>query len=531
MTALAVATLSLAGCAELGLPLGQDTVNAPQVNSRAASRSPVPVPEQTERRTRAAPTTAPANCVTPEVLAQSLALLPDAERAALRQTLDQGTALANQRALWRTEVKQAELDSTRLRMPAPGFGCNNPGLGAATALPGRSNQSSLWANSDCMADAKTDSGRGLPATSPAIQQARNAVTAQITRLKSEDPELARREQDLALALAQHLQSAVQHWSRVPAASFGLQELASMETFGTQVVGQCTARQGRATSDSEAQVKQATANLVPVFDSVLASRSGAAAAELSQATSRATLQAGMRRLFPTPLLEQRARLQAPIVAALDREGARVAALDARAERDKKAKLAALNKKLWEQSPEFLARKRNLENAATNAAPTSDEVRNLVIDYLIADRQGSSSPYAAERRNGNQMRFTITMPVVGTMQTYLAEVNLDSLRCKPVARKQMCDLEYSERTLDGANSVFSPTGDVNRKHHAEFSWSEEGLQSAGLKVAIVSAHKAWHDRVNAILEKRAAIHRAWSECKDRLGFNASDKTVSRICGWEP
>lgn len=545
LAAWACMAFGLAGCAGQGfMPMQSATPavaplpSAPQPSSPPANtrtetrtvqaRSAVPEAPVSSRRTASAEKAAPM-CVAPNVLATSLALLPADQAAELQKTLTDGAALNGQRVRWRADVGKANTETTRLYMPPPGFGCNNPGLGDALKSPGRSDPKSMWANPDCVGEVDASVARGLPAMTTANQQARNVVTEQIKRLKAEDAELADREQALALALSQQLQRSVQQWARTPADSFKLEDLVAMESLRNQVVMQCTTQQARSTPASEAQVQQATAALTPVLDAVLALRANNAANEMRQAGSKGALMNTTKRLFPTPLLEQRAKAQPAIAAALAGETTRVAALDEQAERDKKVRMAELNQKALEVSPEYIARKRYQQNAASNAAPTSEDMLELIFNSLIAERDDKVSSY--KRVNGNQLRQTRTLPVLGTFQVYLADIQLKSMRCTPSKGQQTCELEYSEVTLAGEDTIHAPWANTNRKHRVDVNWTDDGLQSAQLLAGMKTAYKPWHDAVNAQLAKQNEAHSRWYECKQRLGYNASRSTVSRVCGFEP
>lgn len=528
LAAWAWMALGLAGCAGQGFNPLQAAAPTPAAPARAEAAQ-APVPARNDRR-MAPPTEKPAPiCVAPNVLATSLALLPPDQAAELQKTLADGAAVASQRARWRADVGKANTETTRLFMPPPGFGCNNPGLGDALKSPGRSDPKSLWTNPDCVAEVDPSVARGLPAGTTARQQARDVVTEQIKRLKAEDAELASREQALALALSQQLQRSVQQWARAPADSFKLEDLTAMESLRNQVVMQCTTQQARSTPASEAQVQQATAALTPVLDAVLALRANNAVGEMRQAGSKGALMNTTKRLFPTPLLEQRAKAQPAIAAAWAGETTRVVALDEQAERDKKVRMAELNQKALELSPEYIARKRYQQNAANNTAPTSEDMLDLVFTSLIAERDDKVSSY--KRINGSQLRQTRTLPVLGTFQVYLADIQLKSMRCTPANGRQTCELEYSEVTLAGADTIHAPWANTNRKHRVEVNWTEDGLQSAQLVAGMKAAHKPWHDAVNAQLKKQNEAHDRWSECAGRYGFNTPRATVNRYCGFEP
>lgn len=472
---------------------------------------------------------APKICIAPDVVEQSLPLLPSVDRDVFQQLLAEGAALGAERGQWRVDVRQVKVESTTRRMNAPGFGCMNPGLGDGLQLPGRSVEGNAFTDMDCVAEANgTPGGGGIkPAfMSAAERNARDAVTARVNRLKSLDSDLIRREQALALSLGQLLKRATSHWQQSPAPSWSLSDLAGMETLLNQLALQCTAQQGRTTPASDALTQQATSALPAIFDGVLPLQAAKVTATLATAGTGSALRGEMKSLFPTPVLDQRARMQPWLASALQKEQARVAVIDARIKREEEARSAERARIAWENSPVFLARKRHRENAAANTAPTSDEVRDLVIDYLIADRENKVADFD---RLGNRLSVKVSLPLLGTMQAYLGEINLLSLSCKPKDRKQFCELEYTERKLVGDNSGYEPTGSINRKHAAEFSWSEmEGLQSPGLKTAIAQAHKEWHDRVNAAIRRRQEIDDAMDMCKGGLPANPTARDRRRCAG---
>lgn len=463
----------------------------------------------------------------PDAVKDALPLLSTADREALQQLLSDGAAISAERGQWRVSVRDVKLDATRLRMDAPGFGCTNPGLGEITQSPGRAEAASMSADIDCAAEAKGD-GRGItaPFMSPADRQVREAVTTRTNQLKAQDPVLTQREQALALAQAELLNRAARHWQQSPAQSWALADLAGMERLRDQITLQCTAKQARATPASEALMRQVTPALSAIFDAALPLQADKVITALSIPRSGSALRGEMKLLFPTPVLDQRARRQPWFIAALQKEEVRVAALDAQAQREREAQSAERAKKAWEQSPIFLTRQSNLKKAAANTAPTPDEMLALVIDYLIADRENKVADFD---RQGNRLSVKVGVPVLGTIQTYLSEINLSSFQCKPKARKQLCELEYTERKLDGGNTYYEPTGPINRRHSAEFSWSElEGLQSPGLKAAIAQAHKDWHARVNAALERQSEIERAMDMCKGGMPANPTQRDRARCAG---
>jgi len=470
---------------------------------------------------------APQSCIAPDVVQESLPLLPAADHEALQQLLANGAALAAERGQWRAEVRLVKTDSTTRRMKAPGFGCMNPGLGNVLQTPGRSDEQALNADIDCIAEAKGNAG-GITSAfiPPAELNARDAITASVNRLKAQDSDLSLREKALALSLAQLLKRAASHWQQSPAPSWALSDLVGMETLRNQLVQQCTTQHARATAASDALAQQATSALPAIFDAVLPLQADKVTTALAAAGTGSALRGEMKLLFPTPVLDQRARMQPWLASALQKEQARVAVIDARIKREQEAQSAELARIAREQSPEFLARKRHRQNAAANTAPTSDEVQALVIDYLIADREDKVDEFD---RKGNRLSVRVTLPGITTIQAYLAEINLSSLSCKPKDRKQFCELEYTERKVGGLNTHHEPTGPINRKHGAEFSWSEQdGLQSPGLKTAIAQAHKDWHARVDAAIERQQAIRRAMDPCPGGMPHAPTESDRRRCAG---
>jgi hypothetical protein len=496
-----------------------------RTNSPAAESAPRAARQQRTAAALAAPQ--PEACMAVDAVKNALPLLPIAERETLQRLLADGAALGAERAQWRVGVRDIKVDVARLRMGAPEFGCMNPGLGEMTQRPGRATEGSLWADIDCVAEAKGN-GRGItPAFMSADErQKREAVTARIQQLKAQDPVLTQQEQALAMAQAEWLNRAARHWQQSAPQSWTLADLAGMEKLRDQMALACTARLARATPASDALMQQVAQALPGIFDAVLQLQAGTVTAALRAPDTGAGLRAEMKSLFPTAVLDQRARLQPWLAAALQKEEARVAANDAQTQRQAAAQSAERAKQVWERSPEYLERQANLKKAAANTAPTPDEMTALVIDYLIADR---GNKIASFDRQGNRLTVTQGIPMLGSVEVYVGEVNVNSLQCKAKDRKQLCELEYTERSLGGNSLYYEPTGVINRKHRAEFSWSEQaGLQSPGLKAAIALAHKDWHARVDEVLQRKADIEQAMDLCKGGLPANPTARDRQRCAG---
>lgn len=494
-------------------------------SSPAAESAPRTARQQRAANALSAP--APQACMAADAVKNALPLLPVAERETLQRLLGDGAALGAERAQWRTGVRDVKLDVARLRMGAPGFGCMNPGLGDMTQNPGRATEGTMWADVDCVAEAKGNARGITPAFMSADErQKREAVTVRIQQLKEQDPVLTQQEQSLAMAQAELLSRAARHWQQSAPQSWTLADLAGMEKLSDQMGLACTARQARATPASDALMQQVAQTLPEIFDAVLPLHASTVTAVLAKPGTGAALRTEMKSLFPTAVLDQRARRQPWLADALQKEEVRVAGSDAKAQREAAVQSAERSKKVWEQSPEFLERQANLRKAAANTAPTSDEMAALVVDYLIADRENK---FAHFDREGNRLIVTQGIPMMGSVQAYLGEVNITRLQCKAKDRKQLCELEYTESSLGRSSLYYQPTGAINRQHSAEFSWSEHaGLQSPGLKAAIAQAHKDWHARVDVILQQKADVERAMDQCKGGLPANPTARDRQRCAG---
>lgn len=536
----------LTGCAQLGSPSG-----TPEPGARPSARPAQTAParpttpiwasvtadatavarQRAEQPTtdprRAPPTTKAPMCVAPGAVRAAAPVLQGNLQLRLQQLLDEGDGLAQEREQWRQEVRLAKTASRNLRMPAPGFGCNNPGLGSGLKSLFRSDPRSDFHDVDCVAEMSPPQGLQRPPTEP-----QRAHMNDVVRLKRQDAVLAPKEVQHSRALAQWLTAAVDGWTRMEPATLPPALLVGIEAVRNDVIGSCIARQGRADSSVELQMQVQAARLAPVFDAALSHHSGSFAAELAKSGSAMSLASETERLFPSPLLRERAVAQPAIAERMAAESKRVAALDKQATQamdDRRAK-----EELWwsENSPAALARKRNRKNMETNAAPSADEILGLLREYVILDRgRGADSFYVREGKDG--FKATMTLPLLGTTTLYDGSIRLVSWRCQPRKTVQWCEVAYSEQTRTHSAIMPMPPANTERRHAAEFRWTESGLESAGLKSAIQAAHATWNAKVDADNSRRTDAIMKRQECEDRntvLGDDRqSRRNISRYCGF--
>lgn len=181
-----------------------------------------------------------------------------------------------------------------------------------------------------------------------------------------------------------------------------------------------------------------------------------------------------------------------------------------------------------------RKQNLQNAATNAAPTKPQVLELLLDQL-ADVRGQAS--------GRKLNFQYTgegaveiiwnLPVFGPIVKYRGRFEVTELSCAPQSRVQRCNLTYTE-TSSTTREIPVPPAGINRQHTADFDWTEAGLQSANLKLSLAKSHEGWLAQERAASEKVGDRQVRWFECAERVrggSSRISDKALERECGFKP
>ncbi len=462
----------------------------------------------------------------PGTVEAAASVLGDGQQRQLAQLLAEGDVLAQEREQWRFEVRRAKTASRNLGMPAPGFGCNNPGLGSGLKSLWRSDPKADFHDVDCVAELSPPQRLLRPPN-----DAQRAYLNDVLRLKGQDAALAPQELQHSRALARWLTAAVEGWTRMAPSALGLPALASIESLRNQVVLSCIARQGRPDNSTDLLMEEQAARLAPVFDAALSHHIGDVSSAWAQTGSASSLAQETDRLFPSTLLKQRALALPAISERMAAEGRRVASLDRQAKLEAEDKRAKAERWWSENSPAALARKRYLKNIETNAAPTADEILELVREYVILDRgRGADRFYA--RRGKDRFDAHMTLGMLGTPKLYDGVISLMSWRCQPRKNVQWCEVAYNEQTLAHSGMMPKPPSDINRRHASEFRWTESGLESSGLKSAIQAAHASWNAQVDAKLEKMSDDIMRRQQCVDRNTVRSEQETrrnISRNCGF--
>ncbi len=465
-------------------------------------------------------------CVAPGAVDAAASVLDAGLGHNLQQLLVEGDRLAQEREQWRLDVRRAKTASVTLRMPAPGFGCNNPGLGSGLKNLFRADPKASFHDVDCVAEHGPPQVLQRPAT-----DAQRAHVNDVLVLKLQDSALVPREVQHSRALARWLAGAVEHWARMDPAALPLPAMAGIESLRNEVVQSCIARQGRQDNETERLTQEQAARLVPVFDAALAHHAGDVASGLEQAGSASSLALETERLFPSPLLKARALAQPAIAKRLAAEGRRVASLDRQARPDADARRAQQERWWSENSPAALERRRYRKNMETNAAPTADEMLELVRHYVILDRGRGADRFYFRKDNG-RFEARMPLPLVGLTTLYDGAISLVNWRCQPRQGAQWCELTYSETTLVATGMWPKPPPDIVRRHAAEFRWTESGLESAGLQKAIQDAHASWNAKVDAIRDKRSTEQLQRDACISRNTVLGSERqtrrNIDRHCG---
>ena len=500
--------------------LGKRASEPGATSARSVESPAVPIPAST--------------CVAPAVQQQALDTLAADLKPQVLLALSDGQSLAQQRTSWRGAVQQIKTESMRLKLPPPGFGCDNPGMGSATRMPGRATPGTLWADSDCMPDT---SKVGIPLgvnTPPALQRERAAASDRVIQLKSEDTALTKKERAQAALLARLLDEAITDWQQVPQGAWTLQKLAGMDQFRVGLVMACASQQGRVDADFIALIDSRATPIARIFDAAFLARVGDAMPPLRDARTALELREALGRLFPTPMLLARAQAQPAMAGLIADEQARVEGLDRQARAERDARDAKAQAYWRENSPAALQRKQNLQNAATNAAPTKQQVLELLLDQL-ADVRGQAGGKKLNFQHTGEGAVAIiwNMGVFGPVVKYRGLFEVTELNCAPQSRVQRCSLTYTE-TSSTTREIPMPPAGINRQHTADFDWTEVGLQSANLKLSLAKSHEGWLAQERAASKRIGDRQVRWFECAERVRGGSrriSDKALERECGFKP
>lgn len=314
---------------------------------------------------------------------------------------------------------------------------------------------------------------------PNFEQMRADLQHNQAVLAQQDAALRSRENRYAEQLLSIYQQALQAFASQPAHKKNLETLNRFDRFRQNHVDHCLLRVPGSASGYDLQRTRPEAynNLARM---IIADTRLVAIRQIDQAKSTTVLQEVFSQLYSTPFLRGLAEENHEIAAATKAKSGRLEAHEAQVRQ-----LAIQQAAAEAVRQANLKRKRFLDNAAKNIAPSEDEVVRLVSQYVMEKTNQRGVYGRLERISPTAFDFYTQRTLIGDFRQGSFTTQIHGLNCKPEHKRQKC--QFSEtRTYDRmllwpySQASFVEEGKYSgMNHEVEFFWTEEGLQSPELK----------------------------------------------------
>ncbi|MBK7464118.1 MAG: hypothetical protein IPJ50_16210 [Betaproteobacteria bacterium] len=433
------------------------------------------------------------------------------DEARFQQLMVRGTEIAQARHIWKFNVERNEAQLKKVSGPRTAGRNGRAVEPRPSSVPSRSApvrpDTSLR---DLTSWLKPNSGRSRPGLATADEinsqlpnfakmQDDLAYNAQI--LATQDEALKNQEREYTEHLMALYQDAFSRFSKTPQSQLSRAVLNRFDSFRFRSIFTCTLR-GESTEKAK-ELSQAISNqYVPIARNIIESNRSLILQAIKAAKSSSDLQIVYQDKLSTEFLLDLAAQDQAIAQGLQQRTTALLAQEAheREEARKRAEAEAVRQVM-------LLKKKYLQNAANNVAPTVDDVRRLVSIYE-SEVQQQYRGFRTERTGLETFDYYAQIPLFGEIKGGTIETGVVDLTCKPEQNHQRCSFAETRIVTIYNLGLFTYTheGESSGKvHETNFYWDASGLHSPQLKTALVEINK----RVLARLEAEAEAQRRSSQ----------------------
>lgn len=302
-------------------------------------------------------------------------------------------------------------------------------------------------------------------------------------LAQQDETLKDQEREYTDQLMALYQDVFSRFSKTPASQISLATLNLFDSFRFRNIFTCTLR-GEAMEQAKALNQSISYRYDPMAKSIIESSRSLILEAIKGAKSTSDLQGIYQKELSTDFLRDIAAQDKTLAQGLQQRTTVLLAQEAR-EREEARKRAEAEA----ARQAMLLKKKYLQNAANNVAPSGDEVLRLVSAYVMEKTELKRDYGRLERTSQAAFHyFSKVAPIFGELLLGEFTSGISGLSCKPENNRQRCS--FTEiRTYTDYNLGFITTemaGDYSgQTREAEFYWDATGLQSPTLKKQLAGA----------------------------------------------
>ena len=414
------------------------------------------------------------------------------DEALFQQLMARGTEIAQARHIWKFNVERNEAQKKVVSGPRSTRQRGDPVEPRPSSDPSRGTRSSrsapLIPNFTRSQPSRGSSRPGLYSADeinsklPNFNKMQEDLAYNAQLLDRQDAALRIREREYSEQLLVLYQAAFAKFNATPVAQISLTTLNRFDMFRVNNIYACTVR-GESTETAKLSSHGVNGRYDPMASHIIEANRDQIVRAIKAAKSSAELQTVYEEKLSTEFLRNIASRDPLLASALQERSVFLLAQEVRAREEarKRAEAEAARQAM-------LLKKKYLQNAANNIAPTSDDVLRLVSAYVMENTVTRNSYGRLERTGGDSFKFFSKVSLFGELLLGEYRSGISGLSCKPEHNRQRCSFTESRTYTEYNLGLFSYTyaGDFSgRTHEAEFYWDTSGLQSPGLKKALSGA----------------------------------------------
>lgn len=409
-----------------------------------------------------------------------------------QQLMARGTEIAQARHVWKFNVERNEAQKKVVSGPRSTRQRGDPVEPRPSSDPSRGTRSSRTAplipNLTRSQPSRGGSRSGMHSADEINSKLPNfnkmqedlAYNAQI--LDAQDSALSIREREYSEQLLVLYQGAFSKFNATPLAQISLTTLNRFDMFRFKNIYACTVR-GESTETTKQLNQEVNGRYDPMARQIIETNRDQIVRAIKAAKSSAELQTVYEEKLSTEFLRNIASRDQILARALQERSVFLLAQEVRAREEARKRAEA-----EAERQAMLLKKKHLQNAANNVAPTPDDVLRLVSTYVMENTVTHGSYGRLERTGIDTFNYFSKVSIFGELLLGEFQSGIGGLSCKPERNRQRCSLTESRTYTEYNLGLFRSTyaGDLSgRTHEAEFYWDGSGLQSPGLKMALSGA----------------------------------------------
>jgi len=258
----------------------------------------------------------------------------------------------------------------------------------------------------------------------------------------------------------------------------LAQLNDFEMFRAYQVEQCIAARSLPDTATRAQLESLFERYQPMALASIAAARPLVLRDIDAASNPAAFREAWDRHFGTPWLSRAAEKDPELS---QHSAARMSTLLAQEKREREEAEQRAAAEAARQAA--LVRKRYLDNAARNVAPTEDEVAKLATTYLMENTTAEGHLGRLRRVNDRTFDEEVDHLLWGRRRVTNTVQLVNELKCQPKGKVQSCiakinTIHYRLQQGQQDRQEFNATETIE----ADYQWTANGLESASLKKGI-------------------------------------------------